>query len=326
MTDARQQPAQYPTPIHHPHDIWQLDAEYVTPGVASVYIIQQEDRLAIVETGTCHTVPHILEQIHQLGLTPAHVDYVIPTHVHLDHAAGAGHLMAWCPNAQLVIHPRGAAHMIDPGKLEAGTRAVYGAEKYEQLYGSLLPIAAERVIQASDGFTLDFNGRTFTFLDTQGHAKHHFCVHDSASNSIFSGDTFGISYRAFDADDGQNLLFVTTTPVHFDPPALRASIERLAGLKPERIYLTHYGPIVPHADNVSQLLQSLDAFVAIARQEIAPPEGRSDRIQQRMMAYLLAQLETINPAADLDQARHWLSMDVNLNTQGIEVWLQRQAS
>ncbi|WP_369856429.1 MBL fold metallo-hydrolase [Candidatus Thalassolituus haligoni] len=318
-------PTPYPPAIVHPHGIWQLDADYVTPGVASVYVIRQGERLAIIETGTAYTVPHILDHIAALGLTPEQVDYVIPTHVHLDHAAGAGKLMAECPNARLVIHPRGAAHMIDPSKLEAGTRAVYGDERYDSLYGALIPIAAERVIEAADAFTLDFNGRTLTFLDTQGHAKHHFCVLDSGSNSIFTGDTFGVSYRMFDNDAGENLLFVTTTPIHFDPEAMRASILRLAGLKPEFMYLTHYGAIRPTEHNVQQLLDSLDTVVAIAEQQQTPVEGRLQRITDSLAAWLLERVQQVNPAFDITLAKQWLATDANLNAQGLEVWLTKKS-
>ncbi|WP_221795981.1 MBL fold metallo-hydrolase [Oceanobacter mangrovi] len=324
MADSANKAHRYPSPIAHPQGIWQLDADYVSAGVASVYLVEQGDRLAIIETGTSHTVPHILDQIQVMGLTPEQVDYIIPTHVHLDHAAGAGRLMAECPNAKLVIHPRGAAHMIDPTRLEAGTRAVYGDEKYDQLYGALLPIDAARVIQVDDNFQLNFHGRTFTFYDTPGHAKHHFCVHDSSSNSIFTGDTFGISYKVFDTTAGDNLLFVTTTPVHFDPVAMRASIERLVALEPKFMYLTHYGPVRPHRRNVEQLLASLDAFVALAEQHASPIEGRHQRIAAAMLDWLTAQLATINPVADLQQARAWLATDADLNTQGLEVWLDRR--
>merc|ERR1711879_778348 len=185
------------------------------------------DRLALIETGTVNTVPHVLKVIDNLGLTPEHLDYVIPTHVHLDHAAGAGAMLSHCPNARLVVHPRGAPHMISPEKIEAGTRAVYGDEKYERLYGTLIPVAPDKVIEAPDNATVDLDSRTLTFLDTPGHARHHFCVHDDGSNSLFTGDTAGVSYRHFDgkssdnkssdeAPTGEVFWFVTTTPVQFE--------------------------------------------------------------------------------------------------------------
>lgn len=301
--------------------IHQIDADYVAPGVASVYLIQEGDRLALIEAGTNNTVPHILSALEHLGLTPEHLDYVIPTHVHLDHAAGAGAIMRACPNAQLVIHPRGARHMVEPAKLEAGTRAVYGDEKYEQLYGALIPVDQNRVIEAPDNFQIDFNGRVLTFLDTPGHAKHHFCVYDGGSNSIFSGDTFGLSYRPFDTKHGEVLHFVTTTPVHFDPEAMRASIQLLADLQPAQVYLTHYGPVAASPQNLQQLFDSLDAFVAIAQAEKDRPTGRTERMAEAILDWLVDRALSLKPELDRDFARQWLATDANLNAQGLNVWL-----
>ncbi len=320
----------HPIFLERRHGIYQIDADYVVPGTACVYLIRQDDRLALVETGTANTVPHILSVIEQIGLTPDHVDYVIPTHIHLDHAAGAGSMMQHCPNARLVVHPRGAAHMINPEKLEAGTKAVYGDALYQKLYGPLTPIDVNRVIEAPDNFTLDFSGRTLTFLDTPGHALHHFCIHDSGSNGIFSGDTFGLSYRQFDGagagTDREVLLFVTTTPVHFDPDAMRASIKRVSAAQPSQVYLTHYGP-VPHTDtNVQQLLASLDAFVAIANDERDQPDGRTERMANRISDWLVGHIKERQLEVSDSFARDWLATDAKLNAQGLEVWLQRSSS
>ncbi|MBS53120.1 MAG: MBL fold metallo-hydrolase [Oceanospirillaceae bacterium] len=301
--------------------IYQLDADYIAPGLASVYLMRQKDRLAIIETGTANTVATIMQAIEQQGLTAEAVDWIILTHIHLDHAASAGALMQKCPNAKLVVHPRGVRHMVDPAKLEAGTKAVYGEEKYQQLYGSLIPVAEDRVMAATDEMTLDFHGRTLTFYDTPGHAMHHVCIHDSLSNGVFTGDTCGLSYRQFDGDDGSILLFVTTTPVHFDPLAMRASIERIAALKPAELFLTHYGSVEPSADNIGQLLASLDALVAIAEQYREAPEGRTERMAQDISDWLYARIQERNLPLSEDFCRRWLATDANLNAQGLEVWL-----
>ena len=308
----------------YPYGIFRIDADYVSPGVACVYLLRQGDRLALIETGTANTVPHVLAAIASMGLTPEHLDWVIPTHIHLDHAAGAGALIAQCPNARLVVHPRGAVHMMNPEKLEAGTLAVYGEEAYRRLYGHLVPVPEEKVIQAPDGFTLDFNGRELVFLDTPGHALHHFCVHDPLSSSIFSGDTFGLSYRQFDNDDGRVLLFVTTTPVHFDPVAMRSSIQRLAALGPQQVYLTHFGPVAASEYNLQQLLASLDAFVAIAEAERGKPDGRHGRMRDALMNWFLQQVTERQIPVHASLVRQWLSIDADLNAQGLDVWLQRQ--
>ena len=321
--------SKHPIVTQHPNGVYQIDADYIAPGVASVYLIRQNDRLALVETGTVNTVPHVLKVIEDLGLTPAHLDYVIPTHVHLDHAAGAGAMLQHCPEARLVIHPRGAPHMVNPEKIEAGTRAVYGDEKYERLYGSLIPVAPERIIEAPDNTRVELDGRTLTFLDTPGHARHHFCVHDSGSNSIFTGDTAGISYRHFDGKhsdgkpNGEVFWFVTTTPVQFEPDAMRQSIERLLTFNPDYLYLTHCGPVQPTTAGLTQLFASLDAFTAIAEAERATPEGRSERMADAVMEWMINQLQQSSSTVPESVARQWLATDAKLNAQGMDVWLTR---
>lgn len=312
-----------PLVTEHSHGIYQIDADYVEAGVACVYLIREGDDLAVIETGTIHTVPHILDTITAIGLSTENVRWIIPTHIHLDHAGGAGELMEQCPNAELVIHPRGAAHMIDPAKLEAGTMSVYGEERYRELYGELKPIPASRVVEAADNFTIDFNGRRFTFLDTPGHALHHFCVHDAGSNGIFSGDTFGLSYRQFDKN-GSVLLFVTTTPTQFDPDAMNASIKRMADMNPEQIFLTHYGPVAASEENLEQLRNSLTAFVELAEAQLGSPENRKELLSQQILDWLLKQITDRGIDVDLGFARNWLNSDAKLNAQGLDVWLLRR--
>src|SRR4030095_9135979 len=161
------------------------------------------------------------------------------THVHLDHAGGAGLLMQQLPNARLVVHPRGARHMIDPAKLMEGVRAVYGDEVTARDYGELVPVAAQRVITTSDNFVLDIGGRSLRFVDTPGHAMHHHCIWDEASKGWFTGDTLALASPALTTRQGPHAV-PPTAPVQFDPQALHASVERLLAANPRLIYMTHY--------------------------------------------------------------------------------------
>jgi glyoxylase-like metal-dependent hydrolase (beta-lactamase superfamily II) len=298
-----------------------VDAEYQYPGLAATYIVREGDAAAIIETGTTHTVPMILAALEARGLSSEQVQYVIPTHVHLDHACGAGALIEQCPNARLVIHPRGARHMIDPSRLVAGTIAVYGEEKFHALYGDLIPVPEERVIEAPDNFEISLNHRIFRFLDTPGHALHHFSVHDLESNGIFTGDTFGLSYPNLKTPAGP-FIFATTTPVQFDPEQLHASIDRLMNLKPDYFYLTHFGRIEASQELAEQLKTSIDDFVNIALQEKKTP-NRVQVIASRILDYLVAGLETMECNCSEDDCRDWLAMDADLNAQGLDVWLNR---
>ncbi len=305
------------------HDIYLLDADYIRPSMAAVYLLVQNQQITVIETGTAYTVPGILGAIKQLGFETTDVAYIIPTHAHLDHAGGAGLLMQQCTNAHLVIHPRGARHMIDPTRLIEGTQAVYGKEKFHALYGELIPVNANRVIEAPDNHEINLHGRTLTFIDTPGHARHHFCIHDAVSQGIFSGDTFGLCYRELDTHDGP-FIFATTTPVQFEPEELLHSIDRLLSLKPTCLYLTHYGSIEPTDSIVQQLKSSVKSFAQIALEEQFPLENRLARLEKRLMAYLLDLLDSMRCFASQDECRAILMTDVQLNAQGLDVWLNRR--
>lgn len=289
---------------------------------SAMYIVREGMRAAIIETGTQHSIPLLLAALKQQEIAPERVDYVIVTHVHLDHAGGAGEAMRHFPNARLVVHPKGARHMIDPSKLVAGTVAVYGEAATRAIYGDILPVAAERVIEAPDGFAVDLGGRELRFFDTPGHARHHFCVFDERSGSIFTGDTFGISYRDFDVD-GRVFIFPTTTPVQFEPDALHASIDRLMALKPRAACLTHFGCVTGLEPLAADLHRRLDEMVGLARQVSGSGEERHRALVKKLGDWFLEQLAAhgsrVGSATTLDT----LAGDIELNAQGMEVWLDR---
>lgn len=310
--------------VHHAHGIHTVDAGYVRAGLAAIHVIVQDGRVALFDTGTRHSLTNVLAALAELGLGPEAVEWILASHVHLDHAGGAGALLARCPNARLVAHPKGARHLIDPARLIAGTMAVYGEQAFQALYGEVLPAPAERVVEAADGFEIDFHGRALRFLDTPGHARHHYCVHDSASNAIFTGDTFGISYREFDVD-GRAFIFPTTTPVQFEPEALHASIERLMALRPTAAYLTHYGQVTGLEALATQLHGLIDAFVRLTHEVTGQGEARHEGLKLAVEACLLDAASAHGCALPEARMKALLAGDVELNTQGLLVWRDRAA-
>lgn len=306
------------------HGISLVDAEYLYPGVVAMYLLQQGEQLAIIETGTANSAANILAVIKSQGFKPDDVSYIMPTHVHLDHAGGAGELMQHCQNAQLVIHPYGARHMIDPSKLIAGTIAVYGEEKFRQLYGELKPIDAQRVIEAPDNFELSLGERRLRFIDTPGHARHHFCVYDEDSKGIFSGDTFGLCYPQLTTERGP-FIFPTTTPVQFDPTTLLESIDRLMALKPKQMYLTHFGSVEPTDAVVNQLKQRIHDLTQIALSEKHNNGNRQINIERRLRAYLLDELAAMQCHQSAEFCEQFLRNDISLNAQGLDIWLEKSA-
>jgi hydroxyacylglutathione hydrolase len=259
------------------------------------------------------------------GLTPAQVEYVILTHIHLDHAGGAGALMQALPNARLTVHPRGVRHMVDPARLVAGTIAVYGEAQARRMYGDILPIPADRIVETSEGATIRLGERALTFLDTPGHARHHVCIRDGRSGHVFAGDMFGLSYRELDID-GRQFVFPTTTPVQFEPTAMHASIDRLLALQPEAIYVTHFGQVRDVPRLGADLHRLIDAHVAAALSHRDAGAGRHHRIKADIADILLDEARRRQGwRMALDGLLRLMAADVELNAQGLGAWLDSGA-
>jgi len=300
-----------------------IDTEQVRPQMACCYLLRSGEEYAFVECGTALSVPGLLGVLAALGIGREQVRYVMPTHVHLDHAGGAGLLMRELPAARLVIHPRGARHMVDPSKLIEGASAVYGAHNMARLYGDILPVAEERVIVANDGHALDFSGRELRFLDAPGHAKHHYVIWDAQSRGLFTGDVFGLSYREFDGPQGP-YLFPTTTPVQFEPEAWLKTLDRMMALQPQQAFLTHYGR-VSDLDRLSARLRSgIAAYQEIARRYVSSAARHAD-IKNALMELSLREAAELGSPLSASAMRAILDMDMELNAQGLEVWLDRPA-
>jgi glyoxylase-like metal-dependent hydrolase (beta-lactamase superfamily II) len=301
-----------------------IDTDYVRPHLAASHLLVDSGRAAFIDTGTSLAAPRLVEALAAAGLDGSAVDCILLTHVHLDHAGGAGRLAQLLPHARVYVHPRGAAHLRDPSKLIAGTIAVYGERTYRDLYGTVEPVPAERIVTVADGDELALGARVLRFLHTPGHALHHVCIHDADARVLFSGDTFGVSYREFDAVCGE-FAFITTTPTQFDPKQLHASVDRILALRPHTVYLTHYGPVHEIERLAADLHADIDAFVAIARAAAAGPD-RVRRMAERIFRHLCHRLAGRGCDADERRLHAMLDMDCELNAAGLESWLVRTAS
>jgi glyoxylase-like metal-dependent hydrolase (beta-lactamase superfamily II) len=309
----------------HPHGISAVDADYVRPGLAAAHIIQEDGRAAFVDVGTTHSIPLLLTALDVLGVARDAVDYIFLTHVHLDHAGGAGNLLQLLPNAKVVLHPRGAPHLIEPSKLIAGSIAVYGDALYRQLYGEIVPLPAERVLVTQDRERIRLAGREFEFVHTPGHALHHHCIVDLSHASIFTGDTFGLSYREFDTERGA-FIIPTTTPTQFDPEQLVASIDRLLAYRPEAMYLMHFSRVTDVPRLGESLKMQVRRLADIARRHADGGEGRKDAMAAEMRSMwheLLAEHGCKLREAEIDAV---LETDLELNAQGLVAWVDRLKS
>lgn len=299
-----------------------IDCLFHRPGLAACYLVEQSGSFALIDCGTKNSVPHILEVLDSLSVAVEQLAYIIPTHVHLDHAGGAGELMTYLPNAKLLVHPRGLRHMCDPGKLQAGATAVYGEVEFNRTFGGLTPVPEARARAVDDGEEIDLNGRKLKFIHSPGHAKHHFCIYDAASQGIFTGDTFGLSYREFDDENGKFIL-PTSTPVQFAPQAWLQTLDRLMSLNPQRMYLTHFGMVEDVVLLSQQLRQSIEEYVQIA-QQCKTAENRVEKLQQMLLQHTMDKLKALGKQHTEAEVHSLLDMDIQLNAQGLDFWLSSQ--
>lgn len=299
-----------------------IDTEYADlKQVASAYLIEEEGHGIVVETNTTHAIPKILSAMDKQKVSPSNLDYIIVTHVHLDHAGGAWALLESCPNAVLLAHPKTAKHLIDPSLLIKSATSVYGKENFQKLYGEIKPIPKERVRVMEDGEFLDWRGHSFEFIYTKGHANHHFCIYDKKLNGVFTGDSFGISYPHL--ENGKSFIFPTTTPTDFDAKEAMHSIDLIMGTGANVCYLTHFGEI----QNLKQSAEDLKIGIhhcqnAILELKNIPKENRLSFMEKQveLMIQSLADRNAVNLTK-----KDWslLQLDVNLNAQGLVYAFER---
>jgi glyoxylase-like metal-dependent hydrolase (beta-lactamase superfamily II) len=312
-----------PLSIRQPHGITTIDAHYVHPGYAAIHLIERDGRMAVVDTGTYHSVQYLALVLAERGLDKRDVDIVFITHVHLDHAGGAGRLLEELPNARAVCHPRAVPHLVDPARLVEASRVVYGSARFDELYGAVLPIDASRISPTRDLEQLRLGQSQFQVLHTPGHALHHHVLHDIDAAAVFTGDTFGLSYRMLDSERGP-LVFPTTTPTQFDPEQLSASVDRILALGPRTLYLTHFGGVTGVARLGASLKAQIRQCVEIARRHAAAPDRQRaihDELKRLWLDLLRDHGTRLEPRA-LDDL---LENDLELNAQGLVAWLEREA-
>ncbi len=287
------------------------------PGRSSAYVIRGAEPI-LVDPGSARSHQALEAGLGELGLRFQDLRHVIITHVHLDHAGGAGQVMQRAEQALLHCHPRAKRHMVDPSRLAAGARAVYG-EQTESMFGELLPVAEGRVVAHADGDRLHAGGRTLVFYDAPGHAKHHTCVLDVATRGIFSGDTIGIRYTPEYTGWDFVYGFPTTTPSDFDPDVMLQTLDRLEATDALRVYHTHYGvsqagEAFDFARRGTRAIRAMTAGLS-PDTPLAVVEERLSEVIRQDLAEVGRSITDVSP----------LALDIMLNSQGILVYLQKKA-
>ena len=302
--------------------IFAIDADYIRPYMATVHLVKEgkgsQAQGMLIDTGTTYSIPFVQQALQAQDLVPEQIKAVCLTHIHLDHAGGAGELMNVLPNAKLYVHPRGSRHMVDPSKLIAGTVAVYGENMYNKLYKNILPIDAQRVVEVQDGDILELGTRQFELIHTEGHAKHHYCLVDKSHGDAFTGDSFGVSYRETDNHNG-HFIFPTTTPIHFDPDAAHTSIEKIMSYGLKYVYLTHYSQRSNLDNCANQLHDDLEVFVALTKQAFGKNDSL-ERLEKSLYAHLCERLVKHKYHADDATINKVIGPDTKLNAAGLMHW------
>jgi glyoxylase-like metal-dependent hydrolase (beta-lactamase superfamily II) len=288
--------------------------------------VLMEEKITLIETSASPSIPYILEGLEELGISPADIAYIIVTHIHLDHAGGAGLMLKHCPHAKVVVHPKGARHLIDPSRLIAGAKAVYG-EKFAELFDPILEIPEDRIIIKGDGDIL-FLGEetTLKFLDTPGHANHHFSIYHPSTNGIFSGDTAGIYYPQIQRE-GIEFYLPSTSPNQFDPVKMLQSISKYQELEIKRIYFGHFGMSENPAEAFKQVKHWLDIFMTEAKQVNTGANDTAQQVEEltgklygKIKAYLSHQGLAVNhPIFEL------LYLDINVSSMGLIHYLNMKS-
>ncbi len=295
-----------------PHSRITIDAD-VTPRFTACYLRLAGDECAFVEAHTSHALPRLLAALAAAGKRPEQVRWIVLTHAHLDHAAGAGALVAACPNAVLLAHPRAARHMVHPEKLVASATAVYGEERFRALYGTIAPVPESRVRALGDGETFALGDATLTVFHTAGHADHHFIVDNPSLDAVFTGDTFGLVYPALQARG--RFALPSTSPTNFDAALARQSIAKVLSLGRRSVALTHFDAYEDAPAIATQLLRFIDRAGAWVEEAARGSETVPAMTARLARAWEQAIAEEAPSFGDAEKGL--LALDVDLNAQGL---------
>ena len=284
-----------------------------------IYVIQEEE-LTIVETSASPSIKYVKEGLKALGVSLDEVKYIIVTHIHLDHAGGAGLLIQECPNAKVVVHPKGARHLADPSRLIAGAKAVYG-DKFEELFEPIVPIDEDRLLVKGEGDKLKIGPNCqLEFLDTPGHANHHFSIYDPISNGMFTGDTVGVRYEQL-IPDGVQLFLPSTSPNQFDPDAMQRAMDRMQEMQLDAIYFGHYGMTNTPDEVYRQVSSWLEVYVSEAKIVYTEQKGY-EVLAERLGSLVREHLRGLGISDD-HEVYSILQLDIEVSAMGLIDYLSK---
>jgi glyoxylase-like metal-dependent hydrolase (beta-lactamase superfamily II) len=299
-----------------------IDSKLIRDQFAGTYLLRDKNEVALIEESTSHAVPRILKRLEELHINKEQVKYIFVTHIHLDHAGGAGTLIKELPNAKLILHPSGSKHMIDPSKLIQGANAVYGEEVVKKDYGEILAIDSERIIECKDAEVFTIGNQNLTTLYTPGHARHHISIYHKESQGIFTGDSFGLSYPDMDVD-GKRFYQPTTTPTAFEFDKMLESIDKMMFYKPKKIYFTHYGISNNPAEVKRQIVKRLHDYKEITESINTNSTNQVEELKKSLSDYYINEAKQHGVKLDSSKILELFDIDINLNAMGLIFWINR---
>ena len=231
------------------------------PAFGAVYLIDDE-RKAIIETGTSWDAERILEAVHAFGLRPQEIDAVVVSHIHLDHAGGAGFLIDSMRSAKVYVHERGHKHLVDPTRLVASARQALGPTEAE-MFGTMKPIPVDRLVSVKDRDRLDLGKHSLVFFDSPGHAPHELTILDELNRCVYTGDAAGLYFP------GDEILMPIAPAPAFDLEQNLETFRRLLALKPRGLLFSHYGPHTKPAAAIEAMMAAYPAWARIVRDRLA---------------------------------------------------------
>ncbi len=293
-------------------DTWMGRRERVT----SAYLVEA-DEPALVETGPTTSKEALLAGLHELGVGPEDLAHIVVTHIHLDHAGGAGSVAPHFPAATVWVHERGAPHLADPSKLVASAERVYGREKLHRLFGPVEPVPADRLRALTDGDRIPLGGRELEAIYTPGHASHHVCLVDSASGGIFVGDALGVFLPDI------RILRPATPPPEFDLDQAIASVERIAARQPPVVLFSHFGPALEVSHLCALAIQRLRKWTSVVAAALKET-GELAEVVRRLREGTASEFApaTHERLAGLED-RYELLSSYEMNAQGLMRYLRK---
>lgn len=303
-----------------------IDCNVNQKEIVAVYILQEGDETAIIETGVPSSVAIIMNALKKRKISVESVRWIFVTHVHLDHSGGAAGLLKICPNASLVCHPLGAKHLHRPERLIAGARIVYGEDRFNEFIGTEIDsVPLEKIRPADDGEIFDVGGRKIEIIHTKGHANHHFCILDIQTGAIFTGDTFGLSYPFFKKYSNQ-FIYPAATPVEFDIEESIRTIQKIVSYKPKFALLTHFGVVKDVSSAADMLLffleQIRNIFMKFDQEKFDAGELKNLCISEFRLL-LMEELEKNSIYLNESEAKV-VEEDIIMNGTGIAIHFERK--